>query len=246
MRVYRSVLIATCLCLAISLHADENAALYYWQAFATLPTVAPEDVPENLHAMPASPAVVALLHGPALSSWRLLHRASRLDHCDWQLAEDMGPATPMPHLPKARALARLAFVDAAVSLQTGDSERAVDDYLAALRLSRHVAAGGPLASLLVAVSIQDEAVDGMLRNVGALLTSVAAGSLGGSGLAEGMTISRQFLVQLGGVTFTLAFSGLGSYLILKLVDATIGLRVSKEQEIEGLDLALHDERAYNS
>jgi Amt family ammonium transporter len=82
--------------------------------------------------------------------------------------------------------------------------------------------------------------------VGALLTSVAAGSLGGSGLAEGMTISRQFLVQLGGVTFTLAFSGLGSYLILKLVDATIGLRVSKEQEIEGLDLALHDERAYNS
>jgi Amt family ammonium transporter len=82
--------------------------------------------------------------------------------------------------------------------------------------------------------------------VGALLTAVAAGALGGAGLAEGMTIGRQFLVQLGGVAFTLVYSGLGSYIILKLVDATIGLRVSKEQEIEGLDLALHDERAYNS
>jgi Amt family ammonium transporter len=82
--------------------------------------------------------------------------------------------------------------------------------------------------------------------VGALLTAVTAGSLGGAGLAEGMTIARQFLVQLASVAFTLAFSGLGSFIILKLVDFTMGLRVSKEQEIEGLDLALHDERAYNA
>ena len=81
--------------------------------------------------------------------------------------------------------------------------------------------------------------------VGALLTAVAAGSLGGVGLADGVTIGSQFLVQLGSVVFTLAFSGIGSFIILKLVDVTIGLRVSKEQEMEGLDLALHDERAYN-
>jgi Amt family ammonium transporter len=36
-----------------------------------------------------------------------------------------------------------------------------------------------------------------------------------------------------------------TYAILRLLDATLGIRVSREQEIEGLDLSLHDERAYN-
>ncbi len=81
--------------------------------------------------------------------------------------------------------------------------------------------------------------------VGALLTGVTAGALGGAGLADGMTIGTQVWAQIKGVLFTLAFSGIGSFIILKLVDATMGLRVSKEQESEGLDLALHDERAYN-
>ena len=82
--------------------------------------------------------------------------------------------------------------------------------------------------------------------VGALLTGVCAGSLGGVGLAEGVTIGQQLWVQAKGVLFTLAFSGSMTFMILKLLDATIGLRVTREQEIEGLDLALHDERAYNS
>ncbi len=72
----------------------------------------------------------------------------------------------------------------------------------------------------------------------------AVGGIVGA-LLTGITIPGQFAIQLGSVAFTLAFSGVGSFIILKLVDVTIGLRVSKEQEIEGLDLALHDERAYN-
>ena len=43
----------------------------------------------------------------------------------------------------------------------------------------------------------------------------------------------------------MAWSGVGTFLILKLLDIAIGVRVSREQEVEGLDLALHDERAYN-
>jgi Amt family ammonium transporter len=82
--------------------------------------------------------------------------------------------------------------------------------------------------------------------VGAILTGVCAGSLGGVGLAEGVTIGEQVWVQTKGVLFTLVFSGVVTLIILKLLDATIGLRVTREQEIEGLDLALHDERAYNS
>jgi len=53
-------------------------------------------------------------------------------------------------------------------------------------------------------------------------------------------------VQTKSVLFTLTFSGIVTFIILKLLDATIGLRVTREQEVEGLDLALHDERAYNS
>jgi Amt family ammonium transporter len=51
-----------------------------------------------------------------------------------------------------------------------------------------------------------------------------------------------FLVQLGAVCTTLVVSGVGSYIILKIIDLTIGLRVSEEQEREGLDISLHGER----
>ncbi len=81
--------------------------------------------------------------------------------------------------------------------------------------------------------------------VGAVLTGVTAGTLGGIGLPEGVTIGAQVWIQAKSVLFTAAWSGLGTYLILRLLDATVGVRVSREQEVEGLDLALHDERAYN-
>jgi Amt family ammonium transporter len=82
--------------------------------------------------------------------------------------------------------------------------------------------------------------------VGAILTGVCAGSLGGVGLAEGVTIGHQVWVQTKSVLFTLVFSGIATFIFLKILDATIGLRVTREQEVEGLDLALHDERAYNT
>jgi Amt family ammonium transporter len=81
--------------------------------------------------------------------------------------------------------------------------------------------------------------------VGAIMTGITAGALGGVGLAEGVTIGAQVWIQVKSVLFTVAWSGIGTFLILKLVGATVGLRVSREQEVEGLDLALHDERAYN-
>ena len=89
-------------------------------------------------------------------------------------------------------------------------------------------------------------VDAVGGIVGAILTGVCAGSLGGVGLAEGVTIGQQVWMQTKSVLFTLAFSGVVTFIILKLLDATISLRVTREQEVEGLDLALHDERAYNS
>jgi Amt family ammonium transporter len=81
--------------------------------------------------------------------------------------------------------------------------------------------------------------------IGAILTGVfAAAELGGKGLAEGMTIGGQVLVQTQGVLFTIVYTGIVSFIILKVIDVLIGLRVSEEQETEGLDVALHDERGY--
>ena len=82
--------------------------------------------------------------------------------------------------------------------------------------------------------------------VGAILTGLCAASvMGGAGLEDGMTIASQLGVQTQGVLFTVVYTGILSYVILKIVDVVIGLRVTEEQETEGLDLALHDERGYS-
>ncbi len=54
--------------------------------------------------------------------------------------------------------------------------------------------------------------------VGAMLTGVCAGTLGGAGLPEGVTIGHQVWVQTTSVLFTLAWSGVASFVILKLLD----------------------------
>ncbi len=88
-------------------------------------------------------------------------------------------------------------------------------------------------------------VHGIGGIVGALLTGIfAAEGLGGQGLSAD-TIGGQFVVQLIGVVFTIVYCGVLSFILLKIVDAIIGLRVSQDEETEGLDISLHDERGYN-
>jgi Amt family ammonium transporter len=57
--------------------------------------------------------------------------------------------------------------------------------------------------------------------------------------------SHQFINQLAGVAFTVVLAAVGTFLIVKAVDAVIGLRVEQEDESAGLDLSQHGERAYN-
>ena len=81
--------------------------------------------------------------------------------------------------------------------------------------------------------------------IGAMLTGVFAdASLGGVGLDEGVSIGAQLGTQAIGVLATLVYTGIVSLILLKIIDAVIGLRVTEEQETEGLDTALHDERGY--
>jgi Amt family ammonium transporter len=89
-------------------------------------------------------------------------------------------------------------------------------------------------------------VHGVGGIVGALLTGVfAATTLGGSGFGEGISsIAEQVSVQALGVGATLVYTGVVTFIILMLIKVTIGLRVSDDVEVEGLDTAEHDERAY--
>ena len=88
-------------------------------------------------------------------------------------------------------------------------------------------------------------VHGVGGILGTLLAGVfAAVGLGGVGYAEGMTMGSQLGVQLTGVIATIVFTAVVTYAILKLVDVFVGLRVTEEDETEGLDISQHEERGY--
>ncbi|MAM75636.1 ammonium transporter [uncultured Tistrella sp.] len=83
--------------------------------------------------------------------------------------------------------------------------------------------------------------------VGAVGTGVfTSASLGGIGYADGVTMADQVWTQILAVLVTIAWSGIGSLILYKIVDLIVGLRVSKEAESEGLDLSSHGEAAYHS
>jgi len=86
-------------------------------------------------------------------------------------------------------------------------------------------------------------VHGIGGMLGLMLTAPLAGSLDGLGLETSM--GEQFMTQLIGIVATVVWCGVLSFIILKLVDMTIGLRVSADEETEGLDLVLHNERGYS-
>jgi Amt family ammonium transporter len=88
-------------------------------------------------------------------------------------------------------------------------------------------------------------VHGVGGILGTMLAGVFVAILGGAGLAEGMTMGGQIWVQFVGVAATLVYCGILSWIILKLVDAVIGLRVTGDEETQGLDIVLHDETGYN-
>ncbi|SDH71883.1 ammonium transporter, Amt family [Pseudomonas benzenivorans] len=87
-------------------------------------------------------------------------------------------------------------------------------------------------------------VHGIGGIVGAILTGVfAAPALGGFGTVE--DIAGQVWIQCKGVGFTVLYTAIVTFVILKVIDVVMGLRVSDEEETIGLDLSLHDERGYN-
>ena len=88
-------------------------------------------------------------------------------------------------------------------------------------------------------------VHGVGGVLGTLSAGLFVGTLGGVGLAEGMTTGGQLWVQFIGVAATFVYCAVLTWIILKLIDALVGLRVTSDEETEGLDIVLHDETGYN-
>jgi Amt family ammonium transporter len=91
-----------------------------------------------------------------------------------------------------------------------------------------------------------------VHGVGGMLGTLFAGILGATGLGifsgvafDNADMGSQFGTQVIGVIATLVYTGIVTFIILKLVNVIVGLRVNEEQETEGLDIVLHDEKGYD-
>ena len=87
-----------------------------------------------------------------------------------------------------------------------------------------------------------------VHGVGGFVGTVLAGVFGAAALGgnqEGLAIGTQVGVQLKAALITAVWAGVASFILLKLTDAIVGLRVDEEAEALGLDLSLHDEVGYN-
>jgi Amt family ammonium transporter len=95
-------------------------------------------------------------------------------------------------------------------------------------------------------SLDVSPVHGVGGVVGTMLTGIFASvALGGSGFTVQKSIGAQLGVQALGIVATMIWCGLITWVLLKILDATLGLRVSEEAESQGLDLAQHGEHGYN-
>ena len=87
-------------------------------------------------------------------------------------------------------------------------------------------------------------VHGIGGIVGALLTGVFASSALGGSVAD-LNIGNQLWLQAQGVIATLVYSGVVTFILIKVVDGLIGIRVAGDEETNGLDLSLHSEQGFN-
>jgi Amt family ammonium transporter len=92
-------------------------------------------------------------------------------------------------------------------------------------------------------------VHGIGGSLGAVLTGIFATTQVNSGAANGLYYDQKggmtlLIGQIVAVLVTIAFSVVGTFIILKILDAVMGLRVSQEEETQGLDLSQHGEEGY--
>jgi hypothetical protein len=145
---------------AAASHESENAALQYWQAFTLMPVLDDDqrELLDNWQTIPLDDTASKLVES-SRSSLMYLRRGAKLRHCDWGLDYDDGIGLLLPHLAKARELARLAALHARYSFEQGDRQSAREDAHAMMVLARHVGRDPIMISVLVRYLIEGMALD---------------------------------------------------------------------------------------
>jgi hypothetical protein len=153
-----------------------NAALRYWLAFADIQDPPTDKATAGLLEKTAAgeapwdeAKLGSILDKNETAIWRM-QRATKLPECDWGLEYDLGPRASIAYVPKARVLARLNTIYGMRLAAKGDSQKAVDTWLAGIRFSQHLANGGSLIFSLVAKM-------GLISNFHALTQEAESGAL---------------------------------------------------------------------
>ncbi len=135
---------------------NTNAALSYWQAFATMPHLTDAEqnrLTSQCLTMPLDARARELVD-QAEYSLQMMQRGAALAHCDWGIGAEEGVYTRLPHGSAARVLASLACLRARMRFEEGRHAPAISDILAGMALSRNVSVGGSLILLLVGYNIE--------------------------------------------------------------------------------------------
>jgi len=140
---------------AIAGDRGENAALKYWQAFATMPKLS--DAEQNrLAEYPAKPldAHSREIVSQAEYALQMMRRGAALRNCDWGVSYEDGVFLLLPQGSASRLLTSLARLRARMRFEAGQNAEAIEDLVAAITLGRHVSQGGGFIMLLVGYHIE--------------------------------------------------------------------------------------------
>lgn len=159
--------------LPASLAADApkcpNAAVTYWTAFAAMPKLTEAQANKLRDSMktvsPPVPADVRPLAAKFDLALQELQRAHEIACCDWQLDYQAGPYLRLEHLQHARELGRAALVRARLRFAAGETDAAIDDVLATMKMARDCGGSPVLISLLVDVAVEKDAIEVLAANL---------------------------------------------------------------------------------
>jgi hypothetical protein len=133
-----------------------NAALRYWLAFADVQDSQADrgtsDLLEKTAAGEAAwdEAKLGAILDKNDAAIQGMQRATKLPECDWGVEYELGPAASIAYAPRARVLARLNTLYGMRLAAKGNTQKAVDTWLAGIRFSQHLAQGGSLIFSLIA------------------------------------------------------------------------------------------------
>jgi hypothetical protein len=138
----------------------QNAALKFWQAFATMPKLneAEQNHLAEYAEHPINPQDTHIrdVLSQAEYALEMMHRGAAIRHCDWGITyQEDGVLVRLPQASAARLLTSFARLRGRMRLETGQTKEGIDDFLAAMTLARHVSQDGGFIMMLVGYAIEN-------------------------------------------------------------------------------------------